>query len=89
MFKCDPDKSAAKLVKHGIDFEHAKVLWNDDGRLEIASGGGLEQRWLAIGKIEDRYWTAIYTMRETSLRIISVRRSRPNEVRDYGSQDAS
>ena len=87
MFEYDPDKSAANLVKHGIDFEHAKVLWNDDGRLEIASGGGLEQRWLAIGMIGDRHWTAIYTLREASVRIISVRRSRANEVRDYGSQD--
>ena len=87
MFEFDPDKSAANLVKHGIDFEHAKDLWNDDRRLEIASGGGLEQRWLAIGMIGDRHWTAIYTLREASVRIISVRRSRPNEVKDYGSQD--
>ena len=86
MFEYDPDMSAANLVKHGIDFEHAKVLWNDDGRLEIASGGGLEPRWLAIGKIEDRPCNAIYTMRDDLIRIVSVRRSRANEVKDYGSQ---
>ena len=88
MFEYDPDKSAANLAKHGIDFEQAQALWDDDWRLEIASDGGPEQRWLVIGKIEDRHWTAIYTMRGSSIRIISVRRSRPNEVRDYGSQDA-
>ena len=87
MFEYDPDKSAANLAKHGIDFEQAQALWRDDWRLEIASGGGPEQRWLAIGKIEDRHWTAIYTMREACVRIISVRRSRANEVREYARQD--
>ena len=54
MFEYDPDTSAANMAKHGIDFEQAQALWGDDWRLEIASGGGPEQRWLAIGKIEDR-----------------------------------
>jgi uncharacterized protein len=85
MFEYDPDKSAVNLVKHGIDFEQAQLLWDDNDRFEIMSGCDAEPRWLVIGKIEDRHWTAIYTMREQSVRIISVRRSRANEVRDYGS----
>ena len=89
MFEYDPDKNAANLAKHGIDFAQAQALWEDDWRLETASDGGPEQRWLVIGKIEDRHWTAIYTMRDASVRIVSVRRSRPNEVRDYGSQDSN
>jgi uncharacterized protein len=86
MFEYDPDKSAANLAKHGIDFEQAQALWNDDDRFEIMSGGETEPRWLVIGKIEDRHWTAIYTMRDKNIRIISVRRSRQNKVRDYGSR---
>ena len=86
MFEFDPDKSAANLAKHEIDFEQAQALWDDDWRLEIASSGGLEQRWLAIGMIRDRHWTAVYTMRGGNIRIISVRRSRANEVKDYGGQ---
>ena len=87
MFEYDRSKSAANLVKHGISFEQAQALWSDDWRLEIASGGGPEHRWLAIGKIKDRHWTAIYTMRDESICIISVRRSRANEVRDYARED--
>jgi uncharacterized protein len=87
MFEYDPDKSAPNLAKHGIDFELAQALWLDDWRLEIASDGGPEQRWLVVGMIGDRHWTAIYTLREASVRIISVRRSRANEVKDYGTQD--
>lgn len=86
MFEYDPDKSAANLAKHGIDFEQAQALWDDDDRFSIMSGDEAEHRWLVIGKIEDRHWTAVYTMRDQSIRIISVRRSRRNEVSDYGSR---
>jgi uncharacterized protein len=85
MFEFDPEKSAANLAKHGIDFEQAQALWLDTGRYEIPSGEGAEERWLLIGKIGERHWTAIYTMRGDFIRIISVRRSRTNEMRDYDS----
>ena len=86
MFEFDPDKSAANLAKQGIDFEQAQSLWLDPARYEIPSEEGLEERWLLIGMIDDRYWTAVYTMRGDIVRIISVGRSRMNEARDYGSR---
>ncbi len=86
MFEYDPDKSAANMAKHGIDFEQAQELWLDEARAEVESEGGAEVRWLLMGKIERRHWTAVYTMRDGKVRIISVRRSRANEVRDYGSR---
>ena len=86
MFEFDPDKSAANLAKHGIDFIQAQELWRDEARYEIPAGEVPEERWLLIGSIDDRIWTAIYTVRHGNIRIISVRRSRANEVRDYGSR---
>jgi uncharacterized protein len=86
MFEYDPDKSAANLAKHGIDFEQAQALWYDNDRFEIPSDESPEERWLLIGKIEDRFWTAVYTMRDANIRIISVRRSRMSEVNDYGGR---
>jgi uncharacterized protein len=85
MFEFDPEKSTINLAKHGIDFIQAQALWDDDRRAEILSGGSEEKRWLLIGKIGGRHWTAIYTMRKANIRIISVRRSRANEVSDYDS----
>ena len=35
MFEYDPDKSAANLAKHGIDFEAVQALWTDDLRLVV------------------------------------------------------
>jgi uncharacterized protein len=86
MFEYDPDKSAANLAKHGIDFEQAKALWDDDDRLLMLSSTPDEVRWMLVGRILGRHWTAVYTDREGAVRIISVRRSRDNEVQDYDSQ---
>jgi uncharacterized DUF497 family protein len=45
-----------------------------------------EQRWMMVGRIEDKLWSAIFTVRDEGIRIISVRRSRPNEVAQYEAQ---
>ncbi len=86
-FEYDPEKSAINKDKHGIDFEQAQALWKDEGRAEVRSADPSEERWLLIGKIGDRFWTAVYTMRAEVIRIIFVRRSREDEVKDYVSRE--
>ena len=87
MFEYDPDKSAVNLDKHGIDFETAQALWADDLRLVVDTQFLTEQRQLVIGRIGERMWTAVITIRGEATRIISVRRSREEEVRRYELQD--
>jgi len=87
MFEFDPDKSAANLAKHGIDFDAAQALWSDDRRLVVDTRFVAERRQLVIGRIGERVWTAVITTRDEAIRIISVRRSRDNEVNAYDSQD--
>jgi uncharacterized protein len=86
MFEFDPEKSAANLDKHGIDFETAQALWRDVNRLEFDARSDVEARSGVTGLIDDKHWTAFTTMRGDYIRIISVRRSRDEEVRQYGSQ---
>ncbi len=79
-FEYDPAKSAANRAKHGIDFEDAQALWADERLLILPSRSTVdEDRWLAIGRIDDSHWTAIITMRGTAIRLISVRRARQEE----------
>ena len=78
-FEWDPQKSIANKEKHGIDFETAKRLWSDENRVEIHASHPVEDRWILIGKKDDKLWTAIYTLRGNAIRIISVRRSRGKE----------
>jgi uncharacterized DUF497 family protein len=89
-FEFDPVKSASNKDKHGIDFVEAQALWLDDGLAESISKANHtgEARFLAVGRIDGRYWTAICTLRGEVVRIISVRRARKEEVEFYdGSQD--
>ena len=71
--------------KHGIDFEQAQQLWLDSLRVEIQAKSAIEPRFMVIGKIEGRCWSAIVTYCEQTVRIISVRRSRKEEVALYES----
>ena len=84
-FEFDPEKSASNKAKHGIDFVEAQALWLDDGLIETMSKADLlsESRFLAIGQIEGRVWTAICTRRARAIRIISVRRARKEEIGFY------
>jgi hypothetical protein len=44
-------------------------------------------RWVVIGKMNAKHWSAVVTRRGDNVRIISVRRSRDEEVTIYESQD--
>ncbi|MCD8512334.1 MAG: BrnT family toxin [Nitrincola sp.] len=78
-------KSQANLHKHGIDFHDAQALWQDQDLLEIQAKSDDEPRYLVIGLIGDKHWSAVITYRGEKIRIISVRRSRKSEVELYES----
>jgi uncharacterized protein len=82
-FDFDPTKSAANKQKHGIDFDEAVALWNDENRIEIPARTIDEPRFLVIGQIAGKHWSAVITYRDERTRMISVRRSRPEEVELY------
>jgi uncharacterized protein len=84
-FEYDERKSLANLTKHGIDFIEAQALWNDPYLLEIQARTTDEERFLVVGKIRDKHWSAVVTPRDGNIRIISVRRSRTEEVAIYES----
>ena len=71
--------------KHGIDFIEAQSLWNDPDRIEIPAKTIDEQRFLLIGRISDKHWSSIITYRNDRIRIVSVRRSRKEEIEIYES----
>jgi uncharacterized protein len=82
-FEYDPRKSASNHAKHGIDFEQAQQIWDDEAYLEIPARNLDELRFLVIGKIAEKHWSAVITYRDENIRIISVRRSRDEEIELY------
>lgn len=79
----DPAKSVANRDKHGIDFIDAQALWRDVHRLEVPARTTDEPRWMVIGQIDGRVWSAVVTYRGDFVRIISVRPSREGEAALY------
>jgi len=86
-FEFDPRKSAENKRKHGIDFEAAQKLWADARLVEVPARTTDKARWLLIGKIDEKHWSAVITRRGDINRLISVRRSRDEEVAIYESED--
>ena len=60
-------------------------MWQDAFLVEIPAISGGEPRYLVVGKIADKQWSAVITYREGNIRIISARRSRETEVMIYES----
>ena len=84
-FEFDAAKSESNRTKHGIDFVEAQRLWNDPMLLEIPAKTDDEPRYLVIGTIDAKHWSAVITYRGTHVRLISVRRARTEEVALYES----
>jgi len=82
-FEFDEQKSAANQAKHGIDFVLAQALRLDDSLVEVPARTQDEPRFLVVGMIGTRHWSAIVTYRGPSVRIISVPRARVEEVALY------
>ena len=82
----DTTKSASNRAKHGIDFVEAQALWRDPKHVVVAARAGAEERFLVIGRIGEKHWSAAVTYRGDLVRIISVRRSREREVQIHEGQ---
>ncbi len=84
-FEFDHAKSLSNLKKHGINFEKAKMIWDDPDCVEVPARLQDELRLLVIGKLDGKLWSAVITHRNNKIRIISVRRARPEEEAVYES----
>ncbi len=81
-FEFDFRKSRSNQKKHGVDFFRAQKLWNDPDLVAVPARATDEPRILIVARIEGVH-SAIVTDRGDRLRIISVRRSRKEEVELY------
>jgi len=85
-FEYDENKSNANKEKHKINFEEAKLLWNNKNSIIVpANITNNEIRYAMISKLNQKCYVAIFTIRNENYRIISVRRCRKKEEKDYAS----
>jgi len=81
-FEWDPGKSSLNQQKHGLSFEQAARLWMVPA-VEIQARTVDEPRAMLIGKIQEKFYSCIFTRRGSVLRLISARPSRKKEVMIY------
>ncbi len=83
-FEWDENKNLSNIEKHGIDFNDAiyifdkQIISKEDIRKDYK-----EKRWIAIGLLNEHIVVIIYTIRNKSIRIISVRLANRNEKNRY------
>lgn len=82
-FEFHEAKSRSNKKEHGIDFVEAQSLWLDDSHVQAPAHNRGEERFLVIGMIGGKHWTAVITYRGDAIRPISCRRARKKEVRQY------
>lgn len=82
-FKWDEDKRLSNLKKHGFDFEDARLLFDGRPVLTSTSQRGDEVRYVTTALFLARYVTVVWTRRDPKVRIISMKRARHAEEREY------
>lgn len=81
----DPAKDAINRDKHGVSLAFGERVFADPAVMLIGSHRSEdgEDRWKAVGLVDNRLWTVVHTMRGRGTRFISVRKSNDAEVRAY------
>lgn len=84
-FEWDPEKAAVNAVKHGISFLEARDVFSDPNvlRIDVTKPEYGERRMMAVGRVGLLMVSVIYTQRPGGQRIISARRARRNERKQY------
>ncbi len=88
LFEWDENKAAANIQKHGISFETAGRIFQDDSVIEIFDSlhSDNEQRMIAIGRVES-ILSVVYTERhEQTIRLITARKATKKEEGMYYAQ---
>lgn len=84
-FTWDAKKSLSNKEKHSLDFDEAKEVFRDKNAI-VDKGTTVEgeERWISIGKTLQLFIVAVvFTIRDTTIRIISARQARKREIKAY------
>lgn len=86
-FEWDDEKEQKNIKKHGIDFETASRVFQDENRIEIydEAHSEYEDRYITIGIINGIAYVlmVVYTERDEAIRLISARKATAKERSMY------
>jgi len=84
-FEWDEEKNDVNLMKHGISFKTATMVFYDPKRVDVYDRRHslFEDRWKTIGLNCFDVLSVVYTMRKGKIRIISARKAERKEEEAY------
>ena len=80
-FEWDLAKAASNLRRHRVSFPYATRVFLDPHRqekLDTREEYG-EERWVALGRVDDSVLVVVYTLRGSNIRLISARKADRND----------
>ena len=85
----DPNKNRENILKHGIDFPTAQLVFLDPNFVMEEDYYPTEERWRTIGTVGQRFLLVVHTLPFVSEpgRIISARKAEPFERRRYQEEN--
>jgi len=86
LFEWDPNKAKINMEIHGVSFDEASTAFKDPLSLTIYDPlhSEEEDRFILIGKsFKNRLLVVIHTERGDNIRIISARKAKKIERKDY------
>jgi uncharacterized DUF497 family protein len=86
-FEWDEDKNRLNIKKHGISFQEAVSVFADDDKIEYydkTHSSIAEERYIVIGRMKEMLVLFVsYTERLDVIRIISARKAKKQEEKEY------
>ena len=88
IYEWDSEKEALNIRKHGLDFEVALLVFEDENYIEWydAAHSEAEERYNVLGMVHDVLFV-VYTERRNNIRIISARLATKQERSLYYDRD--
>ena len=87
-FEWDDEKDKINRGKHGVTLADGISVFGDNKRSTRVDKrfDYQETRYETIGLVDGRVYVVIYTMRKTTIRLISVRKANKREQKRYGNR---
>ena len=85
----DLAKSEKTKTDRGINFLEARLIWNDENHKTIPAKNVMsEVRYGTVGKLDNKLWVALWTERNSRIRIFSVHRAEGTSFeKEYNNED--
>jgi len=82
-FEWDEDKRLVNIEKHDADFQLVDLLFDGRPTFTLETSRNDEVRFVTTSAHDGRFYTVVWTWRGSVVRIISLRRARNAEKREY------